>query len=184
MKLLLRLAEPEELPDILQLQALSLRILLAPTMDSETLESLIQHQQLEREKLGELILVATCNHDLVGFVAIQTLQSQISGLFVHPDFVRQRIGSELLLAAEEVMRRKNRRSLTVMASEYAKPFYKHMGFKTVRRNYLFVQRRQKVRVFWMRKFLRDVTPAEQQQRTTVLVVLVIVTMLSVWAAIA
>lgn len=184
MKLLLRLAEPEELPDILQLQALSLRILLAPTMDSEILESLIHHQQLEREKLGELILVATCNHDFVGFVAIQTLQSQISGLFVHPDFVRQRIGSELISAAEEVMRRKNRRSLTVMASEYAKPFYKHMGFKTVRRNYLFVQRRQKVRVFWMRKLLRDVTPEEQQQQITVLVVLVVVTILSVWSAIA
>lgn len=184
MKLLLRLAETEELPDILQLQALSLRILLASTTDPETLESLIRHQQLEREKLGELILVATCNHDFVGFVAIQTLQSQISGLFVHPDFVRQRIGSELIWAAEEVMRRKNRRSLTVLASEYAKPFYKHMGFKTMRRHYLVLQRRQKVRVFWMRKPLREVTPVEQQQRTMVLAVLAIVTILSVWAAIA
>jgi putative acetyltransferase len=184
MKLLFRLAETEDLPNVLQLQALSLRILLAPTTNQETLESLIRHQQLEREKLDELILVATCNHDFVGFVAIQILQSQISGLFVHPDFVRQRIGSELISAAEDLMRRKNRRSLTVMASEYAKPFYKHMGFKTVRRNYLFVQRRQKVRVFWMRKQLRDVTPVEQQRRTTVLVVLAIVAIFSVWAAIA
>ncbi|NJN72698.1 MAG: GNAT family N-acetyltransferase [Limnothrix sp. RL_2_0] len=184
MKLLLRLAEPEELPDILQLQALSLRILLASTTDPETLESLIRHQQLEREKLDELILVATCNHDFVGFVALQMLQAQISGLFIHPDFVRQGIGSELVLAVEALMHRKNRRSLTVMASEYAKPFYKHMGFKTIRRHYLFVQRRQKVRVFWMRKSLRDVTPEEEQQQTTVFAVLTILTILSVLAAIA
>ncbi|MGB2925275.1 MAG: GNAT family N-acetyltransferase [Limnothrix sp.] len=184
MKLLFRFAEPKDLPNILQLQALSLRVLLAPTVADEVLDNLITQQHIEREKRDELILVALCNHDFIGFIALRTAQSQISGLFVHPDFVRQGIGTELITAAAEIMRVKKQRKLLVMASEYAKPFYKKMGFKTLRRSYLFVKRRQKIRVFWMRKELQELTPEEQQQRLSVGVVLAIVIVVSLWAAIA
>lgn len=183
MKLLLRLAEPEDLAEILQIQTLSLRMLPAPNVPEETVEALIVHQRSQREKANELILVVTCNGQIVGFVALMPTQGQISGLFVHPDFVRQGIGSELLAAAEEIMHTKKRRSLFVLASEYAKDFYKKRGFRLVRSHNMAIARHQKVRVFWMRKELRELTPEEKQQQKMAIVVLVLLTIVSIWAAI-
>lgn len=184
MKLLLRLAEPQELPEILQLQRLSLQILTMPQTEPATLDALITHQQAQRKQLNELILVVSCNDQLVGFMALLLPQSQISGLFVHPDFVRQGIGSELIQAAEEIMLAKNRRSLYVLSSEYAKDFYKKRGFKLLRRSYLALNRHDKIRVFWMQKQLRELTATEKQQRTISLIVLGVVLIVSLWVAIA
>lgn len=184
MKLFLRSAEPEELPDIIQVQNLSLRILASPNLTAATTEALIAHQQTQREQLDELILVVSCNGQIVGFISLLIAASQISGLFVHPDFVRQGIGTELLTAAEEIMLAKSRRSLYVLSSEYAKDFYKKRGFRLIRRSYLSLNRHDKIRVFWMQKQLRELTAAEKQQRTISLIILGLVLIVSLWAAIA
>lgn len=184
MELSFRLAEPEDLPDIVQLQSLSLRMLHPPQTNPDVLAALIEHQKRERERADELIILMVCNHQLLGFIALLPLAGRISGLFVHPDFVRQQIGSALLSEAIAILGMRHHRGITVLSSEYAKNFYKHHGFRLLESRALGVDRHHKVRVFLMSKELRPLTPAEQQQRGIMLGILFILIFLSVWAAIA
>jgi N-acetylglutamate synthase-like GNAT family acetyltransferase len=184
MEILCRLAEAEDLSEILKLQSLSLRMLMPPSIEGETLEALIEQQKREREKADELIILTVCNHQILGFVAILPMRGQISGLFVHPDFVRQKIGSLLLTEATNILEMKHHRSIFVLSSEYAKSFYKYHGFRLVQSQSMLVDRHHKVRVFLMRKELRPVTPEEQQQQRIILGVLVMIMILSLWAAIS
>lgn len=181
MKLIYRLAEATEIDALIALQSLSLRILLRSSLSEELLEALIANQAQRRSLAQELILVAEGNGQILGFIACFLRQAQITGLYVHPDFVRQGIGSSLLFGAAEVLNARKYRSINVYASEYTLPFYQYHGFQTIRRASLPLSRYQNIPTTLMRKTLRPITPEEAQRNKIVVGILIILIVISLWA---
>ncbi|AFY38050.1 GCN5-related N-acetyltransferase [[Leptolyngbya] sp. PCC 7376] len=184
MKLLYRLAEAPDFNELLAVQNLSLQILLGTSLDEAILNALIKDQHQKRSQLNELIVVAVCNEKIIGFIAFLPRNAQITGLFVHPDFVRQGIGSELLAAAIEILDSQKRRTVYVWSSEYAKPFYRQNGFRSAYSRYLLLGRHLKVRIFWMNKLIRPLTDAEKKRNTVIVVILSILTAVSLAVALS
>ena len=130
------------------------------------------------------MVVAVCNEKIIGFIALLLKGGQISGLYVHPDFVRQGIGSELLRAVIDILDSQKHRNVYVLSSEYAKPFYRHNGFRSYSSRYMLLGRHLKVRTFWMRKQIQPPSPEEKQRNAIALIVLVILAVIGVAAALS
>lgn len=182
MKILCRIAEPTDLREILQVQELSIRMLHPPSTKKETLEALISNQNQSRNLSEEFILLATCNHEIVGFIAFLLNKSLITGLYIHPDFTRQGIATELVALAQELLETKKRRNIYVLSSEYGKSFYKTCGFQVIYSRYMVLERHKKIRVFWMRKSLYTPTVSEQKRNMIALGILSIIFAISLWIA--
>ena len=181
MELIYRLADVAELEEILAVQSLSLRMLLRPSMDEDLLEALIEDQAKRRSLQQELILVAVGNGQILGFVACFVRLAQITGLYVHPDFVRQGIGSSLLVGIAQMFNARKYRSITVYSSEYAIPFYEYHGFQIVRESQLILSRHERVTTALMRKTIRQITPEEEQRNKVVFGILIVLIIVSLWA---
>ena len=55
-------------------------------------------------------------------------RARIGGLYVHPDYARQRAATQLMTALEAHCIEQGRRVLRVMSSKVAVPFYRSVGF--------------------------------------------------------
>ncbi|OKH17352.1 GNAT family N-acetyltransferase [[Limnothrix rosea] IAM M-220] len=172
MKILYRLATDADLDDILAVQTLNLKILLGSSLSEEVLTALVINQEKKRDRQRELIFIAICNGKVIGFIALLLNSARITGLFVHPDFVQQGIGSELLTIAIDVLDSKKHRTIFAWSFDSAKAFYRKHGFHSSRSNYLLLGRHLKVRTFWMRKTIRPLTEIEQKRNTIITAIII------------
>ena len=136
----IRPAHADDLFQLLRIQTDSLRTLCLSDYSSLELEALIAHN-LYHFSLGgyrsEFILVAEVDRVIVGWSAL--LGSRISAIYVHPQFIRQGIGSQLLRALETQAIQSQFSTLQVAASLTARPFYQCHGYQIIGRSFLFAQ---------------------------------------------
>jgi putative acetyltransferase len=136
MNLQIRLSKPEDLNNILKLQADSLKA-LSPCYNSSQVESLIKSQAFARDCQDEIVFVAEQNSKIVGFSCLMLKDSRIGGIFVHPNFIRQGIGTDLLNAIEILAIQNKCKVIDVMSSLAAVKFYQANGYQIIRESGFF-----------------------------------------------
>ncbi len=130
-ELLVRIARPEDLEAIRDLQLMSLKVLAAKDYTSEQVDALLASKAGLRS-WDEHHFVAEVNGLIVGFGALARWRPWVNALFVHPEFTRQGIATRLLGAMEEEALRRRDRVLWVLSSLTGGPFYRAVGFEVVR----------------------------------------------------
>jgi putative acetyltransferase len=87
-------------------------------------------QTFARSVDGQLLLVAEeIDGHIVGYAHLDVPRGGVEAIYVHPDYARKRIGSQLLEAMEEVARQAGITELNLDASPNAVPFYAQAGFR-------------------------------------------------------
>jgi ribosomal protein S18 acetylase RimI-like enzyme len=137
----IRLSKPEDSDKIIKLQTNSLRT-LSVSYNSTQIESLIHSQTSLRFAPDEIGLVAEHNNDIVGFASFIVRSSQITGVYVHPDFMRQGIGTQLLETVEKIALDRGNKAIHVMSAMDAVNFYKAVGYKPTRRSGFYADARE------------------------------------------
>lgn len=132
MAISIRVATTEDLETIIDLQNQSLSSLPDHfrKYDRQQIDSLIFGQAALRRIYfsGETTLVAEDNHHiLIGFISFS--QPQISGLFVHPDFMNRGFGGRLLRELELLAIEWRIKTIVVMSSMESIDFYKKNGYQ-------------------------------------------------------
>jgi putative acetyltransferase len=128
MELLLRPATPADLPKLIDLQTRSINELSTTYYTPEQVKAIVNSQAKARIA-PEICLVAESARTLVGFAALLKQPFQISAMFVHPNFARQGIGSQLLAALEKLALQHRYYRLPVMSSLTAVSFYQSQGYQ-------------------------------------------------------
>jgi GNAT superfamily N-acetyltransferase len=125
----IRTAQPDEIEKLIDLQSLS--ILNSPPRsrryDRQQIDSLVCSQADSRRSCWgwETILVAeNALQEVIGFACMEIDRGRITGLFVHPDFMGQGVGSRLLIGLENIALDYKIKTLWVLSSIEAIDFYR------------------------------------------------------------
>lgn len=201
MDIQIRLAKPEELEGLIELQSEALRVLSVTDYTEKEIEILIQTQARARKGCQEIVFVAeqkntlnpypppnplprggeqegsyqqpTTNKQIIGFSCLSANSRDINGIYIHPDRTRQKIGTRLLQALEDAAIAKNHRKLWVSSSLNAIQFYQANGYQKH-----FFQRlrlnKTPISVAIMSKQLIPPTEAEKIMRRIILAIAVLV----------
>lgn len=153
----------EDSQKVLEIQANALRA-LSPSYSSNQIESLVRGQASVRFLEDETGIVATYQDRIVGFAALLDKTSKIAGVYVHPDFVRQGLGTRLLKAVEKIAIDKGIETLGVTASLDSVKFYKASGYRVIRRSGFYSEGRIWVTCKNLRKQLVSGSHLEKPSR--------------------
>jgi GNAT superfamily N-acetyltransferase len=126
-----RLGNSTDLSRIQSLQEASIKILGAKVYAPQQISALVANQAQSRKLYDEIIVLAEIENQLVGFGCLNQDCSIIQGLFVHPDWARQGIGSLLISRMEGMARECRVDELVVTASLTGVPFYESQGYRTL-----------------------------------------------------
>ncbi len=153
---IVRLQDPVDFEHMAELQDLSIRKLLQHDYSTQQIEALAATQDVRKQGSLQLILLAKddIENQLVGFVAMARSKPQIAGLYIHPQYVRQGVGSALLRTLMELAHELGYRSLYVVSSVTATPFYQANGFETIEALAWLYLRGQWIRCVLLKKALR------------------------------
>ena len=102
---------------------------------------------------SELVLVAEIGAKIAGFGSIVPKNSELRAIYVHPDFGREGVGSQILAALEDLARQHRLAELTMDASLNAEAFYLRHGFAVVERGERTLTTGARMRCVKMRKAL-------------------------------
>lgn len=133
MALTIRPAGPQDLNSILELQRQAIQTLCSQDYGPRQLDAIILSQKQARGG-SELILLAENEQNLVGFSTALLPSWEIGGVYVHPDFTRRGIATQLLTDLERQAVERRRRKLSVISSLTAVAFYRSLGFQVIRKN--------------------------------------------------
>ena len=135
MSINIRSATIEDVDAIANVFVASVRIGSA-NYTNEQIETIITHFYEQSDLLEIEISVGTVfvaeAETIVGFASLSECGRAISNLFVHPDYVRQGIGTLLLSAIEKIALQKQTDRLWVMSSLMGRPFYLSRGYEYVK----------------------------------------------------
>jgi putative acetyltransferase len=148
---LIRPAKDADLEKLVEIQVCSIEKLSHPYYTSKQLQSLIEDKSKLR-RFNESIWVAVIDDRLVGFAALANDKPWINGLFVHPDFTRQKIGTQLIQVMEKEAIRLNWRCLWVYSSLNGQYFYRARGYQFLTQDNILLSR-QRFPVILMKKTL-------------------------------
>jgi putative acetyltransferase len=133
-------AQPEDAAVILEIHAAAVRQTAASDYSEAVINSWarlpITRDQIERvqqkwiENPELRVIVARRNYDTVGFGMVGK-DSELQGLYVHPDFGRCGIGAEILAVLEQAAAALGLLYLRVNASTNAEAFYRKQGFEFI-----------------------------------------------------
>ncbi len=130
MEILLRFATAKDVPALIELQTRSIRQLSIPYYTAQQIEAIERSQKTARSS-DETCLIAEVGGEIVGFAALINNHSQISAVFVHPEFARQGMGAKLLAALETQAQQHSCPLLGVISSLTAVAFYQAQGYQIV-----------------------------------------------------
>lgn len=99
-KFIIRLANKNDVSQIITLQLKSLKVLAAKDYLPHQLQVLLASKKRRRGKF-EIIFVAVKNYRIIGFAALDRFTNSLSGLYVDPEYTRQGIGTKLLQRIEQ-----------------------------------------------------------------------------------
>lgn len=87
-------------------------------------------EDFDEHTVGEYIIVAEENNNILGFASLYLPDNFIHNLFVHPDFLGKGVGGQLLNASIEKMNRPLKLKC-VSKNQKAMKFYERNGWKKV-----------------------------------------------------
>jgi ribosomal protein S18 acetylase RimI-like enzyme len=162
----------DDLDPILEVQASALRT-SSKSYSSLQIESLVRSQGLARLDPNEIGLVAEHEHKVIGFVVLifpsfLTQNPKISGIYIHPNFMRQGIGRQLLESVERLVIEKGYDSIDVTSSLVAVSFYEQSGYHFVRESGFYSEAKIWVPCQEFKKQLIFLTATERWQRRATL----------------
>ena len=163
--LIIRLAKPKDKDRILQIQKESIEEICAEDYSAEQIQAVLEIKQLynsRREKIediGEVVYVAEIGENIVGFSAYSGYW--IGAVYVHPQHVRQGIGTKLVKGLEREALSRNIKTLAVSASITGKPFYQACGYEAFGRSHLSSRSGIYIPYIRMQKWL--IPPSEIEQ---------------------
>jgi putative acetyltransferase len=127
----IRLGNRADLQRMQALQAASLMELAITAYAPQQIKALVSSQAQSRSYYDEILVLAEIAGQLVGFGCLSQDCHQIQGLFVHPHWARQGIGSALISRIEGMAKECRVRELIVTASLAGVPFYESQGYRTL-----------------------------------------------------
>jgi putative acetyltransferase len=138
MNLQFRLAKSEDIEKVLELQSSSIQLMSAD-YNPRQIETLVRSQTSARLYTNEKVFLASYKDELVGFACLIDNSFEfggflIGGVYVHPNFLRQGIGTQLLEVIEKTAIEKGCKVLPVMSSLTASNFYKARGYQVIRQS--------------------------------------------------
>ena len=136
----IRVAQPEDSDAIVQLQLISIKTLCAQDYSPEQLQALL-HSKNRHRYWDENIFVAEIGQVIVGFAALQKYNYVITAMFVHPQYIRRKIGTKLLKHIEQIARQKRVKKLLVYSSLTGQKFYIRNGFTPICQYNILLQQR-------------------------------------------
>jgi len=155
MNLQLHLANSFDKEKLVELQSKSLRLLFA-NYKPKAVESLIIGQAKARLKYKhEIVVVALDKDELVGFACLDVHLSLITALYVHPDFIRQGIGTHLLNFINKTAQESGCKFIKVWSSLTAASFYNTRGFKVIGNRGFFTANNIWIPCVYLKKKLVD-----------------------------
>ena len=104
---------------------------------SHSEEELAKREQrfnLRIEQRENVIVVAEVEKQIAGFGEISLSQSELTALYVNPDFKRQGIGTAIIQDLESRAKEQGIKALTLHSSLTAVPFYEKNGFRAVKQS--------------------------------------------------
>jgi len=129
-KISIRVAQSEDSDAIVELQLLSIKTLCAQDYSPEQLQALLRSKNRHRY-WDENIFIAEIDQLIVGFAALQKYNYVITAMFVHPQYIRRKIGTKLLFHIEQIVSQKRIKKLLVYSSLTGQKFYARNGFTTI-----------------------------------------------------
>jgi putative acetyltransferase len=132
MEIHVRPGRSNELPELIELQSHALKTLCARDYDAEQVAALVSDQANGRKVMDELLFVADVDGQAIGFSALSKIHPLIGAVYVHPDWVRQGVGTKLVAAIEEAAIQRQIRTLRVLSSLTAVPFYRSQNYQSKR----------------------------------------------------
>jgi putative acetyltransferase len=170
MEVSIRLVKDEDLETIIQIQTLSLSQLPQHLRkyDCQQIDSLIEGQAAWRRMSFdfETTLIAEDNDRVpIGFISSERFQ--ISGLFVHPDYLNRGVGSKLLEQLELLAVERRITTLRVLSSIESIDFYKKHGYQFARETGFFSQGLTWIPCQLLEKALIPASPIENLGSQTV-----------------
>lgn len=163
MKIVINNYQEKYLDQIIKLQEDSLRFLCTDSYNSEQIDYLVTSQKRIRYTYynREQIIVAKFNNEYVGCAILDTISPQINGMYIHPKYVRQGIGTKLLKKLEELAIDKDYKVLYIISSMNAIKFYQTNGYRLVNLSGFWSDNRVWIRCGEMKKTL---IPKTQQEK--------------------
>ncbi|MEH1838784.1 MAG: GNAT family N-acetyltransferase [Nostoc sp.] len=158
----IRLAQPQDRNQIFDIRRDAIQILCSRDYNFEQTQALLNDTQLDKSQGGEtkdIVFVAEIGEKIVGFSAYS--RYWVNAVYVHPKYVRQGIGTELLKAIESEACSQNVNTLAVCASITAKPFYEASGYQDFGKTYISSSSGVYIPCSRMQKWLSSATEAEQ-----------------------
>jgi putative acetyltransferase len=153
----------DDLEKILAVQSSALRTSSA-SYSSIQIESLARSQASARLDPDEKGFVAEHENEIIGFVSFLTERPKIAGLYVHPDFMRQGIGKQLLETVERYAIDEGHEFIFVTSSLVAVEFYKNSGYYQLSKSGFYSEGRTWVACEELEKQLVCLTKAERWHR--------------------
>lgn len=101
---------------------------------------------------GEAMFLALVGVRTAGFAGFK--DREVRAVYVHPQFARRGVGTALLAALERTARRRGVRCLRLSSSVTAAPFYRAMGYATVRKGTFTLRDGTRIACVHMRKVFR------------------------------
>jgi putative acetyltransferase len=114
---------------LIEIQTLAIETFYKTEYSPIQIESLRKKQASAINELVQSLLVAEVAGETVGFASLSRLGSQIDAVYIHPSWMRQGIGRELVSALEKLAQKKGRRKLSVVAAIITSPFYEAQGYQ-------------------------------------------------------
>ncbi|PSR16989.1 hypothetical protein C8255_14935 [filamentous cyanobacterium CCP3] len=157
-------AKPKDAQALLEIHAAAVHQTAASSYAQEILDNWarrpITSDRVERVKQRWIgnpdhrIVVAKQGSHVVGFGFIDS-DSQLQGLYVHPDYGRRGIGTKLLAALEQAAIAMGLKHLQADASLNAEGFYRKQGFDIIERGVHRLASGQAIACIKMRKLLTN-----------------------------
>ena len=161
MKVIIRPSKDDEFGKIIDLQTQSLIASHSQRYTKRQLHSLIKGQKGARRRHEVTFVAESQNAGLLGFACILAFDNHISGIYVHPDYFHQGIGTLLLKELEASALKEKRRTVYVNSSLEAEGFYLKNGYALIKRTGFFTQDRIWIPCQLLRKELIPLTRAEK-----------------------
>jgi len=170
MDIQIRLARPEDLDRVIELQTQALEILSSAHYNAQQIQALVTGQAAWRGR-DETLFLAESAGELVGFSGLSTQRPQITAVYTHPQFARQGVGSQLLQALEAAAIEKRYLSVWVISSLTAVAFYQDRGYKLLRENGFRAEGGEWIACFVLEKQLLSVSNTEKHSTYIPLILL-------------
>ncbi len=113
--------------------------MLSTDYEPREIESLVISQARARLTYDEIVFLAFYQDKIVGFACLVVNLSLLSGLYVHPNFIRQGIGTHLLDFINKTARERGCKVIDVYSSVTAVNFYQTRGFQVIRSSGFFTE---------------------------------------------